>query len=122
MSKEIAPLWLHSYSGRENGLMVVGTVSSLRALAQQLLSATETESPPSGSEPWPREVATPEVVGPFKDLPGFTLSFHLQGSAPLSQVVPLRRRTLPTPLLLAVAVCAIAGVVTIFHWVVAHVP
>ena len=70
MNDEPDPLRLHAYSGRENGLMVVGTASSLRVLAQKLLSAAASQSAVS-TEAWPAEVATPDVVGPYKDLSRF---------------------------------------------------
>ena len=34
------PFWLHAYSGRENGLMVVGDLAALRELGQRLVDAS----------------------------------------------------------------------------------
>ncbi len=112
-------LWLHAYSGRENGLMIVGTRSSLKALGQQLVAAADAEPSSSSTANWPIEVSHPAVAGPYKDVPDFALSFHLEGSSPASEVLPLRRRNLPAPLFLAVAICAMVGLITIFRWVVA---
>ena len=119
MNDNSEPLWLHAYSGRENGLMVVGSPDSLKQLAQQLLTAVEAH-PEKTSESWPPEIVAPRIIGPYTDMPDFALSFHIKGAAPLSEVVPLKRRTLPTPLFLAVAVCAITGVVTLLRWLLSY--
>ena len=119
MSDSPAPLWLHAYSGRENGLMVVGDRSSLKALGQQLVAVAEAEAT-SSAEGWPVEIAHPEVVGPYKDIPGFALSFHLAGPSPAAELLPLGRRGLPTSLFIAAAVCIAVGLFTIGRWVVAY--
>ena len=120
MSDNPAPLWLHAYSGRENGLMVVGNRPSLKALGQQLVAAADAEAASLSAQGWPARVAYPEVVGPYKDIPNFSLSFHLEGPSPAAEVLPLRRRGLPTSLFIAVAVCAAVGLFTIGRWVVAY--
>ena len=119
MDPDSESLWLHAYSGRENGLMVVGTAAALRSLARQLLTGVESASNAKVGA-FPLSVATPKVVGPYKDIPGFTLSFHLPGSVPLGQAIPLRRRSLVLPLLILVTFCTIIGVVAIARWVFAH--
>ncbi|MBS0372288.1 MAG: hypothetical protein JSS57_24160 [Proteobacteria bacterium] len=121
MANNSKPLLLHIYSGRENGLMVVGDRSSLKALGQQLVVAADVDSPAPSAQGWPMEIAHPEVVGPYKDVSGFALSFHLEGALLANDVLPLTRRGLPTPLFLAVAVCATVGLFTIGRWVVAYV-
>jgi len=118
MSTKPDSLWLHSYSGRETGLMIVGSASALRALGQDLITAAD--SPPTSASPFPPQVATPAVTGPFKDRPDFTLSFHLPGSSPLTEVAPLRRQATPTPVFLAVAVCAVVGAITLLRWLVGY--
>jgi hypothetical protein len=120
MSDSPAPLWLHAYSGRENGLMVVGNRPSFKALGQQLVAAADAEPAPPSAQGWPIEIAHPEVVGPYKDIPSFSLSFHLAGPSPAAEILPLRRRGLPTPLFIAVAVCAAVGLFTIGRWVAAY--
>jgi hypothetical protein len=121
MNDKPAPLWLHAYSGRENGLMVVGDRRSLKALGQQLVAAADTEpSSSSSKENWPVEVLHPAVAGPYADVPDFALSFHLEGSTPASELLPLRRRNLPAPLLFAATICAVVGVITIVRWAVTH--
>jgi hypothetical protein len=120
MSDSPSPLWLHAYSGRENGLMVVGDRSALKSLGQQLVAAAEVETAAPSAQNWPVEIAHPDVVGPYKDIHGFALSFHLAGPSQAAEVLPLRRRGMPTPLFIAVAVCAAVGLFTIGRWVVAY--
>ena len=79
MDTESAPLWLHVYSGRENGLMIVGDHATLKRLGQQLQAAAPLNEPVARG--WPPVVARPQVVGPYKDLRGFGLSFHLKGDS-----------------------------------------
>src|SRR5579864_4206680 len=89
-------LWLHAYSGREHGLMIIGTPASMKDLAQQLLEACNQESVTEAA-PWPPVIAKPKVVGPYKDIRHFGLSFHLRTSEPLEKVAPFTRRTLWPP-------------------------
>ena len=118
MEDSSSPLFLRVYAGRENGLMIVGDRTSLSALAKQLEAAVELPSKaPLAS--WPAVVASPSVLGPYKDIQDFKLSFHLEGSAPLEQVVPLRRSGPPLLFLAVVAILAIAGVISIARWALA---
>jgi len=117
MDNTSSSLWLHAYSGREHGLMIVGTPLSMRALAQQLLDASNPEAV-AETTPWPPVIATPPVIGPYKDIRKFTLSFHLQGSAPLEKVARLSRRTLWPPLFALIALLTIVGAVTVWHWII----
>ena len=118
MSESSSPLWLHAYAGRENGLMVVCSAEALKTLGTQLQAAGDFVSKPS--KDWPAEVAHPLVAGPYRDVPDFQLTFHLVGDAPLSTAAPHIRRTMPAPLFLVVAACAVVGAVTIFRWVVSY--
>lgn len=120
MSHSPKPLWLHIYSGRENGLMVVGNRDSLKSLGNQLVSAAEANDA-AQSERWPAVVARPEVVGPYNDTIDFKLSFHLEGTAPPVEVLPLCRRTVSLPVLSGVALLAVVGAVSIARWVLTYV-
>jgi hypothetical protein len=111
-------LWLHAYAGKEHGMMVVGSPSAMRALGEQLIAASSQSA--SGTENWPREIASPRVVGPYVDVPDFQFSFHLVGSGPLNEVAPLTRRTLNPLALIAVSCCAVVGAVTILRWIFEH--
>lgn len=116
MSEAPSQLWLHAPSGRENGLMVIGTPEGLKELGAQLQTAGEFAS--KSSTNWPTEIAHPWVAGPYKDVPDFQLSFHIAGDIPISAVLPLTRRSMPTPLLLVISACAVVGLITIVRWVV----
>jgi hypothetical protein len=118
MSESQSPLWLHAYSGRENGLMVVGSAEALKTLGAQLQRAGDHVSKPS--KDWPPEVARPLVAGPYKDVPDFQLTFHLVGDASLFTTTSHIRRNIPVPLFLVIAACAVVGAVTIFRWVVSY--
>jgi hypothetical protein len=103
--------------------MVVGDRAALEVLGRQLHNAVPSEARVAPG--WPREVASPSVIGPYKGIPNFRLSFHIKDESSLQKVLPLRRRTWWTPLLIAVAVLAVTGAVTILqtivHWTAAHV-
>ncbi|MDD3448720.1 MAG: hypothetical protein PHF72_06775 [Gammaproteobacteria bacterium] len=114
MNDKPEALWLHAYSGRETGLMVIGTSASLRALGQQLLSATGEQA--GGATGWPPSVAEPETMGPYKDVAEFRLSFHVQGDGPPGGGLPLRRHAMPAVFFLAIGACALVGAVTIARW------
>lgn len=120
MTDKPESLWLHAYSGREHGLMVIGTPNAIKALGETLMTASDSALG-EATDRWPREVAAPVIIGPYKDIPDFSLSFHVQGTAPLSEVAPLTRRSLPTPLFFGVAVCTVIGAVTLIRWVLNYV-
>jgi hypothetical protein len=64
---------MHRYRGKENGLMVIGSSSELRALGQSLIAAAEDPPAPLVKD-WPPEVATASVAASHE----FLLSFHLE--------------------------------------------
>lgn len=121
MDSKHTHLWLHSYSGRENGLMVVGDRASIKALGEQLVAAAEAEVPPEGKGDWPVEISHPPVAGPYKDVPDFSLSFHLEGPGSVSEILPLRRRNLPPVVFIAIAASAAIGVITVARWISSYV-
>jgi hypothetical protein len=106
----VTPLWLHAYSGRETGLMVIGDLDSMRALGQQLLEGMPIDG--VTAQGWPPQIACPTVVGPYGDVRNFRLSFHLRGNRPLEEVVPIPRRAFRLQLIEAFGVCAIVGAAT----------
>jgi hypothetical protein len=64
---------LHRYRGRENGVMVIGTKSELKALGQSLLSFAEA-APELSPQDWP-----PQIVQFVTDSSVNSLvSFHLE--------------------------------------------
>jgi hypothetical protein len=118
MNSHVSKLKLKAYSGRENGLMVVGDVDTLKALGAQLL-AVDATSRQSSSE-FPPVVARPETNGPYEDVDGFQLTFHLDVGQPIKGNGIQARRNMPPLLLLAVAVCAIVGAATIARWLISY--
>jgi len=115
MENPVPSLWLRAYSGRENGLMIIGTPAAMKSLGQRLIEASNPEAITEATS-WPRAIVAPDVVGPYKDVPEFGLSFHLQGAEPLEKVAPFTRRNLWPPLFVLVALLTIVGLVTVWHW------
>jgi hypothetical protein len=99
-------------------LMIIGNRTSMSELAKQLQAAVDAQSAEQLPN-WPPVVASPDVDGPYKDVPDFKLSFHLLGKTPLDQIAPLRRRSPPGLFLVAIVVCALAGAVSIALWALA---
>lgn len=119
MNDSRPPLLLRIYTGRENGLMVVGDRASLKALGQQLVTTAESEAV-SSQQDWPATIASPKVAGPYSDTPDFTLSFHLEGQRPVGELLPLQRRGISPPFLIAVVIFSAVGLFTIARWVFAN--
>lgn len=115
MNEKIEPLWLHAYTGRENGLMIVGSPREIRALAQQLLTAADDFV--VTNEKWPVQIAAPQTTGPYRDVQGYTLSFHLSETVRLQETLPFGRRNMPAPVTIAIGICAIAGILSIGRWI-----
>jgi hypothetical protein len=112
----VTPLWLHAYSGRESGLMVIGDPDSMRALGRQLLDGRPIDG--VTAQGWPTQIARPTVVGPYGDVHGFQLSFHLKGDRALQEVVPIPRRAFRLPLIALFSVCTAVGAYTIVTWLI----
>lgn len=118
MNSPVSNLKLHAYSGRENGLMVVGDVDALKALGAQLLAVDATSS--HSSSQFPPVVARPETTGPYIDVDGFQLTFHLDVGQPMKGNGIQARRNMHPWLLLACAVCTIVGAATITRWLISY--
>lgn len=117
MDQAPAPLLLRAYSGRENGLMVIGTAGELHRLGQQLLAVGQF---PVREGSWPAEVAHPMVIGPYRDAPNFQLSFHVAGEEPMPKSLPLVRRSPRGAITVGTLVLALIGLLSVFRWVVSH--
>jgi hypothetical protein len=94
-------------------MMIVGTKDALRQLGRQLLEAADSED--IGSEAWPREVAKPGVLGPYKDIPDFKLSFHLAPSNELAKTLPMKRHAPHVAVFLFIAAFTIIGLWSAFR-------
>jgi hypothetical protein len=117
MHQAPAPLLLRAYSGREDGLMIIGTPDELRRLGQQLI-AVDQFSVKEGN--WPAEVAHPMVVSPYVDAPDFQLSFHVAGAVTVPASLPLVRRSPHGAVTLVALVLALIGLVSVARWAVSH--
>jgi len=67
---------LHAYSGRENGLMIIGDATALGGLVQQLQAALSKQA--TEATPWPREVVVINAASPYSDRQDFQVSLHLK--------------------------------------------
>jgi hypothetical protein len=110
------PLKLRAYSGREHGLMIIGTPDALRALGARLQSA----SAASGSE-WPTEVITPTTEGPYADVPDFTLSFHVAPLGGLPTSLRLTRMNIAPLAFLVLGTLSVIGLLTTIRWITSYV-
>jgi len=111
------PLWLHAYSGRENGLMIVGDEAGLKSLGQQLIQASSSGVEVSSDQQWPILVARPMVSGPYKDIRDFSLSFHLGNASSCQKMLPVSRRNIHVSLLASLTILSAIGLISIFRWV-----
>ena len=101
--------------------MVAGDRASIKALGEQLPVAAGGEAINDGKGKRPIKISHPFTVGPYKDVPDFALTFHLEGQGPLAEILPLRRRDLPPLVCVAVAVLAAVGAISIAPWIASHV-
>jgi hypothetical protein len=106
------PLKLRAYSGRENGLMIIGSAAELKQLGTQLLAASDALPHPAVPN-WPATAASPSVTGPYSNVRDFQLTFHVSESDELPDSLKIMRRGAPPLFILIVSVCALAGVVAL---------
>jgi hypothetical protein len=116
----MAQFQLRAYTGKETGLMVIGTASDYRSFAEQLVHAADTGDSQASS--FPPEIYKLPATGPYSDRPDFELSFHLVSSASLESALPLKRASLPTLLLLGVLSLCVIGAITVVRWVAGFAP
>jgi len=111
-------LKLFAYSGKENGLMIVGSREELQDLASKLQAATAQEVGASVKE-WPHEIVFYDPqIGPYKDQHDWRLSFHIEGTVPAEQIVPLQRSAnMPSVIVASTLVLAFVGLVAIVRGV-----
>ena len=72
MQAEDWTMRMHRYSGRENGLMIIGSAPELRALGKMLITFSES-SPDLSPGDWPPLIGDVPLDGGGD----FSLSFHL---------------------------------------------
>jgi len=64
---------IHEYSGKEKGLMIIGSASDIKYLGQCLIDSCN-DMPESEKTEWPRTLHNLEI----RNAPGYSLSFHLE--------------------------------------------
>jgi hypothetical protein len=105
-----------AYTGRENGLMVVGSAEALQSLAAEIQARAVAPQEPQ-VERWPHQVASTELeVGPFRGSQDWRLSFHVEGVTPAEVAVPLQARGPARPLVVAVLALAAIGCFSVVRW------
>ena len=108
---QVLRLRAHEYSGRENGLMVIGSASSLQALAREINDRAQQPLP--GNADWAPLIASADLgteAQPFK------LSFHLdtQSGTPRTNIPRTAR---PFLLLMLMLPFALVGLGCFLKWV-----
>jgi hypothetical protein len=110
-------LHLHEYSGRENGLMIIGSADSLRTLATDFIAQLDRFTPTGTNQQWPEQLLVLNTKGPYATPRSYQVSIHvLQGPLPES-LTPKRQANLGIALQWAVVLLAIAGAVSVPAWV-----
>jgi hypothetical protein len=108
-------LHVHVYSGRENGLMLIGDAEALNALGKELQAAGALESSES-TDNWPRQVAVVSRSSPYSDRQDYQVSVHLQTSPLPEALLKKPRSGLSTSAFLAIAVLAVVGAISLPIW------
>lgn len=103
---------LHAYSGKENGLMVIGSGDALATLGQQLQAAASFPSK-THSQNWPAEVAVLVAESPYVDRPDFRVSFHIQREPLPKELVQRARSSSGAIPFLFVGALALVGAVSL---------
>lgn len=62
---------IHEYSGKENGMMIIGTASDIKNLGHRLIDSCN-ELPEKENVEWPRSLESLEI----SNIPNYSLSFH----------------------------------------------
>ena len=107
-------LHIHAYTGRENGIMIIGTKDELRQFAVDLQESLEIE-PKSTTPGWPQEVLVVSGESPFSDR-DYPITFHVR-TEPLAAILKKRPRYEPSaPVFLGISFLALAGLVSLLRW------
>ena len=117
MARLSSPVKVFTYSGRESGVMIVGSKEALGELASKL-NAGLNPAPENGEKQWPQEIVDAEIsIGPYQESKDWYLSFHIEGSEPAEKQVPLLPGTIPLKFALVIGGFAILGVISLARWV-----
>lgn len=117
MAELSAPLKLFAYTGRDPGIMVVGSREAMAELSSQLSSALAAQ-PVSASAEWPPELLAASVqVGPYIESQHWRVSFHVEGSVPSERKALVCRGSPPAWFSLTTLALALVGVVALLRMV-----
>ena len=109
-------LHIHAYTGRENGIMIVGTKEELAEFASELTAAIGSELRSTTPE-WPRRVLTVNGESPFSDR-DFPISFHEQTEPLPAQLQKRPRHAPPGWLFLGIAFFTLVGMLSLPIWLI----
>jgi len=103
---------VHQYSGKEKGIMVIGTATALNELGQELISRTERQ-PELVEDEWPKLIASRELG----TAPDYTISFNIETTR--RNIPPTKKESeIVKTVFFAFA---IIGVVATVRWIVSLV-
>ena len=108
-------LHLHSYAGRENGLMIIGDKEALRKLGQELIASAMHEESTSESD-WPKQIAVLNSASPYTDRPDYQVSIHLQAGVLPAALLKKARSSTSTAVFLTICVLSFVGAVSLPVW------
>ena len=100
---------VHQYSGKEKGIMVIGSAAALNKLGQELISGTERQ-PELVEKEWPKMIASRELG----TAPDYTISFNIETTR--GNIPPTKKES--EILKTAFFVFAIIGVLATVKWMV----
>jgi len=107
-------LHIHAYTGRESGIMIIGTKDELGQFAVDLQQSLEIE-PKSTTPGWPYEVLVVSGESPFSER-DYPISFHVR-TEPLTAELKKRPRYGPSaPVFIGIAFLALVGLVSLPMW------
>jgi len=97
----------HEYTGREKGMMVIGSATQLQQLSELLKAPIHTET-----TEWPTQVTSINIGSESNP---YILSFHIENNSnkPVSNIP---RNSSPFWLLATLLPLAVIGVFAIIHW------
>jgi hypothetical protein len=117
MAELSAPLKLFANTGRDPGLMVVGSREAMAELSLQLSSAIAAQ-PVSSSAEWPPELVSATIhVGPYIESQHWRVSFHVEGSVPSEQKALVCRGGPPVWFSLTTLALAVVGAFALLRMV-----
>ena len=107
-------LHIHAYTGRENGIMIIGTKDELGQFAVDLQRSLEIE-PKSTTPGFPHHVLAVSGESPFSDR-DYPITFHVRTEPLLAELKKRPRYEPSAPVFLGIAFLALVGLVSLPMW------